>query len=52
MSKNAPISNVALLVLLSVMTCIAWTLLTGQCWFWIPVVAALAVSAWIAGKSR
>lgn len=45
MSKDAPLSNVTVLVILTLMTGIAWTLLTGQYWFWIPIIAALAVAA-------
>ena len=45
MSKDAPLSNVTVLVILTLVTGVAWTLLTGQYWFWIPIVAALMVTA-------
>jgi hypothetical protein len=45
MSEDAHISNVALIVLLTLVVCIAWSMLTGEYWFWFPVIAALAVTA-------
>lgn len=52
MSKDTSDGAALTIAGMAVIVAIIWTLLTGECWFWTPIIAAFLVTISVANVLR